>query len=389
MMYLLLVLGCSRDSASLPRVEPTFVTVEVSGELGSEEAPLPFSTSTQSWTVTASALDLEGDPYDFDGDLRIRVRPGDLDMDPWVTLTDGVWTGEVSFHAGFGPTRVWFGDEGDKDASSTREPSWATGVSEAIWFERPTIAEMQASADVETNNLEGEFAEIRVEDRHVVVTAMATTGFWVTDTDDAPGSYNSLFVYTFNEPRDVAVGDHIVQLNGGDNEYLGATQISWPTWTSAEGVTLDLPDPVVLTNTSACDDATMEGLEAALVEVPDATIPSSFVPGSEDYETWQEYGQWPVTFGDGSCTVYVSAATVAPDFSPDQHVGENLGVLRGMLTQIWDAWIVLPRSADDIGASAARPAAPTRARSSARPSLPLPRPAPGAAHAPLPSRGSL
>ncbi len=365
----LAAIGCTRQGTDKLRVEPTFVTVTLSGDMGSQETPRLFTTEPQNWPVLVQTLDKDGDPYDFDGDLKIKVRPGDLDMDPWVTLTDGEWSGEVLFHAGFGPTRIWFSDEGDKNSGTGREPSWAAGVSETIWYARPTIAEMQKNDDVETNNLEGEFAELRISDRQVVVTALGTTGFWVTDIADTIGSYNSLFVYTFNEPRDVAVGDQLAELAGGNNEYLGATQLSWPTWELVEGGTLTPPDPVTLDAATACDDAKMEGLEAALVEIPDATIPSSFVEGSEDYTDWQEYGQWPVTLEDGACTVYVSAETVAPDFSPAAHTGENLGTVRGMVTQIWDSWIVLPRSADDLGAGAAarpstpaaRPARPTRA----------------------------
>lgn len=371
---LLLSLGCTRQGSDKLRVEPTFVTVELQGELGTEEAPLPFTTEPQSWTINVSTLDKDGDAYDFDGDLKLKTRPGNLDMDAWVTLTDGVWSGEVLFHAGFGPTRIWVSDEGDKNADSGREPSWATGVSEPIWYARPTIAEMQTNADYETNNLEGEFAELRVIDRQVVVTALGTSGYWVTDLADPVGGYNSLFVYTFNEPRDVALGDQLAELAGGDNEYLGATQLSWPTWTLVEGAELTPPDAFVLDSATACDDNLMEGLEAALVEVQNATIPSSFTEGNEDYTTWQEYGQWPIELEDGACTVYVSAETVAPDFSPAGLAGENLGTIRGMLTQIWDAWILLPRSAADIGAdAAARPSTPT-AGPSPRPSLPRAQP---------------
>jgi len=374
-LTLLLIAGCTRTGTDKARIEPTFVTVEVSGELGSEDAPLPFSTAAQSWTVTATTLDKEGDPYPFEGDLKIRVRPGRLDMDPWVTLTGGTWTGEVPVYDGFGPTRIWFSDEGDKDVGSTRQPSWATGVSEPLWYERPTIAELQKNDDIDTNNLEGEFAELRVADRSVVVTALATTGFWVTDLADAAGSYNSLFVYTFNAPSGAEVGDQLSSLNGGDNEYLGSTQLSWPTWELA-GTTLTPPDPVVLDTVTACDETKMEGLEASLVEVPDATIPSTFVEGSEDYDNWVQYGQWPVTFGDGSCTIYVESETAAPDFSAAAHVGETLGTLRGMVSEIWGVWIILPRDASDIGAdgAAARPRVPLAAGATQRASIPRPRP---------------
>ena len=250
--FVALAAACTTTGTNKERIEPTFINVSLAGDLATPEAPLPFTVEPQAWTATVSTLDAEGDPYPFNGDLKVRIRPGRLDMDSWVTLTDGAWTGEVLMHAGFGPTRIWFGDEGDKSADSTREASWATGVSEPISYDLATIAEMQKCDDVDTNNLVGEFSELRVADRQVVVTALGTSGFWVTDLADPTGSYNSLFVYTFNEPRDVALGDQLIQLGGGNNEYLGATQLSWPTYQTAEGVSLTVPDPVPLTSTIAC-----------------------------------------------------------------------------------------------------------------------------------------
>lgn len=365
--------ACTTQGGAKERIEPSFINVELAGDLGTDEAPLPFTVETVAWPTTVTTLDKDGDPYPFSGDLKIRTRPGDLDMDAWVTLTDGVWTGDVEMHAGFGPTRVWFGDEGDKNVDSTRQASWATGVSETIHYALPTIAEMQKTDDVETNNLVGEFAELRVSDRQVVVTTLGTSGFWVTDIADPMGSYNSLFVYTFNEPRDVAVGNQLLQLGGGNNEYLGATQLSWPTYATAEGVSLTPPDPVVLDSATACDPAAMEGLEAAVVEVDGGVIPSSFVEGSEDYDTYIEYGQWPVEFADGACTIYVSSETTAPDFSPITHVGETVSV-RGMVSQIWSVWIIQLRSESDLSLSAALPAAPPMGTSKVSPPRPRPRP---------------
>lgn len=372
---LALLIACSPTNQGKTRIEPTFVTVTLAGDLGTDEAPLPFTVETTPWAATVETFDIDGDPYPFAGDLKIRTRPGQLDMDSWVTLTDGAWSGDVEMHAGFGPTRIWFGDEGDKNADSTREASWATGVSEPIHYALPTIAEMQKNDDVETNNLNGEFAELRVVDRQVVVTALGTTGFWVTDLADPIGSYNNLFVYTFNEPRDVELGDQLIQLGGGDNEYLGATQLSWPTYTTAEGVTLTPPEATALTGTSACDDATMEGLEAGLVAVESGTIPATFVEGNEDYETYLEYGQWPITTSDGTCTLYVSSETTAPDFAPTAHAGETVSV-RGMVTQIWDAWIIQLRSEDDLAVGSALPARPAPPRTALTQPRPRPNPRP-------------
>ena len=376
LLLLALAPGCTRTLGSADRVEPTFLTVALSGDLGTQDAPLDFNTTATDWTVEVHTLDHNGDAYPYNGDLKIRVRPGTLDMDPWVPVTDGVYTGTVTFHAGFGPTRIWFSDEGDKSSSSTRAPSYATGVSDPIWYKKPTIREMQTTTDNDTNALEGEFAELRVDDRQVVVTALGTDGFWVTDLADEPGTYNSLFVYTFNEPRDVVLGDRLTLLNGGDNEYLGATQFSWPTYESAEGESYTPPDPFQLDETTGCDDAALEGLEAALVELPTATIPSDFVEGSETYADWLEYGQWPVSLG--ACSFVVESDGTVPDFLPTDHVGETLTPVRGLLTQLWSTWVILPRGPEDLGLEAE---ATAKTVSRPRP-RPVPATLPPSLHAP-------
>lgn len=356
--------GCAAPSGGESHLEPSFVSVSIEGDLGSADAPLPFSTEDVTWTVSAVTLDRHGDPYDFDGDLKVRVRPGTIQMDPWVTLTDGEWTGEVTFRGAFGPSRVWLGDEGDKSSDSTRAPSWATGVSDTIWYEQPTVAEMQTTDDHEVNQLNNEFVEFRMDDRQVVVTTLSTAGFWATDLSDPVGSFNNLFVYTFNEPRDVVVGDRLEQLSGVNQEYLATTQISFPVYSRAEGETLTPPDAVVLDAVTACDDLEMEALESALVQADRPTVSDTLGDtSSEDYLDWVEYGQWPIEIdGDEPCTIYVSNTTSVPDFDPSQYVGQELPLVAGMLSEVWGRWIVTVRTPADLGLedeeAAALPAPP-------------------------------
>lgn len=367
---LVLLMGCAADSGGESHIEPSFIKVSIDGELGTEDAPLPFSTEDLTFTVSATTLDRDGAPYDFDGDLKVRVRPGLAQMDPWVSLVDGEWTGEVTFRGGFGPTRIWLGDEGDKAADSTRAPSWATGVSDEIWFALPTLAEMQGTDDHETNQLDNEFVEFRMADRQVVVTTLSTAGFWATDLSDPTGSFNNLFVYTFNEPRDVVVGDRLEQLSGVNQEYLATTQVSFPVYTRAEGETLTPPDATVLDATTACDDLSMEALESALVQAEAPTVSDALGDeGSEDYLDFIDYGQWPITIdGEDPCTIYVSSTTAVPDFDPLAYTGQALPLVAGMLSEVWGKWIITVRTPSDLGLDDEEPAA--------LPAPPKPRPNP-------------
>lgn len=351
MVLPLLALACTTRTPT-ERLEPSYVTVTLRDTTeSSRESPLPFSVDPMTVAVDVTTLDVKGQPYPFDGDLVVKVRPGRIDMDPTVTVTDGVWSGDVSFHAGFGPTRIWF-SQGDENGADDQVASWGVGVSDAIWFQRPTLAELQSTDDVSTNLLDGEFALVRAADREIVVTAREAAGMWVSDVMDAPGSGNGIYVYTFGKPPDeLPVGARVTLLTGIDQEYLESTQLSYPTM-ETDGTTLPVPDAVEL---AGCDDdLVMEGLEGSRVRVSAGTIPADFGPGSDDYTDFEIYGQWPVTYGD--CTIYVESTSTAPDFWPPDHAGETIDV-QGMLKQIHTMWIlVLVDDADLVPSGPAAPA---------------------------------
>ena len=117
----------------------------------------------------------------------------------------------------FGPARIWVSDEGDKDIESERKASFATGLSDTIHFEFPTITDFNKIDDTETNHLDREFTEVQTEGRDVRVTVVGTSGFWVTDFAEQGSancltneSYNSLFVYTFQKPQGVRPGYKLI-----------------------------------------------------------------------------------------------------------------------------------------------------------------------------------
>lgn len=354
---LLLALACAEKS-STDRIEPTFLYVSVlEDEVGSFEEPLPFSSETTLLRVRVETLDSDAEPHPFSGDLSVNVRPGRLDQQKWITVSDGVWEGDISFGNGFGPTRVWFSDEGDKDASTGRTPTFATGVSDPpLWYEFPTLSELNEIDDVESNQLFGEFTEIRADDRDIRVTAVGVNGLWVTDMADAPGSFNNLFVYTFSRPDEEAVvGARITLLNGANQEYLGTTQLSFPSYDIGDDAIVEVPEPAVITASDCADLQKLEGFESGLVRLENVSVPDTFVPGNEDYEDWLQYGQWPV----GDC-LFVDNSGPIPDFTPT--AGQDIPYIQGMLNQVFDMYVVLPRDANDLAPAAGGPPADSSLR---------------------------
>lgn len=350
---MMLLLACAQ---TLPtdRVEPTFIYVTVlQDEVGSVEEPLAFSSETAALPVKVETLDVNGDPYPMNGDLVIKLRPGRLDQEEWVTVSDGLFEGEIQFGNGFASTRVWFSDEGDKNASSGRVPSFATGVSDPpLWYALPTLGEINRIDDVDSNQLENEFTEVRAIDRDVRVTAVGTNGYWITDMADEVGEHNNLFVYTFSRPRDeVVVGARLTLLTGANQEYLGTTQLSFPTYEVSDDEVVEVPEPATLSISDCADLQVFEGHESSVVRFEDVQIPDSFTSGDDDYEDWAEYGQWPV----GDC-LYVDNSVTIPDFVPT--AGADIPYVQGMLNQVFDKWIVLPRDADDLAPTAGGPPSP-------------------------------
>lgn len=347
-MIALLLLGCTAGSERV-RVEPSFIHVNLDNPsaAGTVDAPLPFSSTATTVPLTITTYDVTGEPYPYAGQLALDVRPGRLTDPARVTLVDGKWAGNVTIEAGFGPTRIWAKDE---DVTDDRTPSWSAGVSEAIHFATPTIPEMQGTDNHETNQLEGEFAELRLADRQVVVTALDPAGFYVSDLGVAPGNYAGLYVYTFQKPAaEVVVGARLTALNGQDSEYLASTQLNFPTLTVEAGTTLTPPAAVVLDETNACDDNAMEKLEGSRVRGELVGVPATFTADSDAYADFVTYGQWPITVG--ACTLYAESGSTVPDYYPPDHAGETLSFVEGMLKEVYGKWIFTILDPSDIGAA--------------------------------------
>ncbi len=360
--------GCHRTEHVDINVLSFLQVTVVDGLVTSNEEPADFSAEPVTVRLKVEALNRNAEPFPFAGTLSVKARPADLESDDAATLVEGAWEGDVSFRYPFGPTRIWFTDDQGDDAG--REASFVSGVSDAFWFELPTVAQLQATDDHETNPLEGEFAEVRAEDRRVIVVAISLDGMWVTDLDDPPGEYNGLFIYNYNRPEysspegevddDLTVyaepGQQLLSLSGGDQEYLATTQLSFPQFDFVGTDMLEIPDPITLDPDDSCDDDSMEKLEGSLVRAENLSVPDF---DSDEGSDFYDYGQWPIQFSNG-CEIYAETGGTLPTFYPSDHKGEDLDFIQGMLAEVWGKWIILPRDEADISfpTDTARPGPP-------------------------------
>lgn len=373
----LLAPGCHVTVSSDPN-RVGFIQVQTTSATGSEAEPMAFTSTGGDFDISVQLLDRDGKTLAQDAGMSVTARPGSIDGEGTIDLVDGKWSGTVTVKNGFGPTHIWVND--DMAGYQGRSPSWVTGVSDTLWFQYPTISEVQATSDHETNNLDREFAQLRLEDRQVVLTAVATDGFWAADITDGNGNYNGIYVYTFNRPDyeltegeselAVNVGDRLAELTGIDQEYLATTQLSFPTYAPAPGETLTVPDPVEITAALGCDDDEMEKLESLPVRISNALIPADFTDqaSTEDYEDYVAYGQWPIDLGE--CTLYAENTTTVPDFFPTEHSGETLEYVQGMLSEVYGKWILKVRDSADISYTARSPAPPSPRATGMRRNLP-------------------
>jgi len=264
--------------------------------------------------ISVEAIGNYGDRVPFTGFLSLRAVPGFVPP-PARTLAikNGVAENvEVWFARGVGPTWLWVEDSGykvragaygecndgvDNDENGVTDladpgcqgPEDAvehavTGVAgvadKPLVYENPIVRHLQYTSAISTGPLEGQ--QVRIDHGRLVVTNVTSSGLFVTDLDyqmprvddgtpeGAPGYYNSLFVYSWSTPYNVAYGDSLCWLAGGVLEHEGNTQINFPTFLAYYGnpdapqckinprldPTAKVPDPVNVTGLLQAEDPT-------------------------------------------------------------------------------------------------------------------------------------
>jgi hypothetical protein len=283
--FLLATAACSSDIASFVRTNQLAVQV-TAGETGSEANPLPVvGQRDRTFTIAITAFDTKGEvDTSFNGWARVSVKPGSIAAlggaaevaGRNVKLVNGRAEGvTVSFEGAFGDARIWVEDVGYVPVDPTRNPppacadgldndgngyadfpadpgcafanddtegtgSRSAGASNEIRFALPRVADVrgvsiggaataypkqQVLIDTGWRARDAKFVH------SVVVTRIASDGFYVTDIDD-PRGYGSIFAFSFSSPPGLRVCDRLYTLAGTAVDFYGFTELGFPTFTA-------------------------------------------------------------------------------------------------------------------------------------------------------------
>lgn len=246
--------------------------------------------------VEVTAIDVKGQPFEsFNGPVSFRVVPGNLTgayTYRWTNLTNGKGTGTVRAGQLYGELHVWVEDEppevdyaqgevapGDLPEEPARR-SYATGLSQALLFEEPTISTVQVPQNGDQlTAYNGTYMRIGSNPESgkvlrqncpagdpndgqpvtLLVTGTDPGGFFVTDLTACrvkegtiqgantqtpepdgyfPGRFNSLYIYNYSFPEGLDPGDLLWTVAGSVQEFTATTQLTFPSWSVRERVRL-------------------------------------------------------------------------------------------------------------------------------------------------------
>ena len=344
---LALAAGCTapKPATTLDLTALSSFKVQVtSGQMGTQQSPLPFSLAGQNYTLSITAIDGHGQTKtDFNGPVTISAVPGAISGAGSPTLSNGQATVSLTLSKAYGSTRIWVEDP----------KTYSTGVTDTIWYRGPKLADVQTSPTTTNSIFNGQRVQIDTAS-NLVVTAIHVDGFYVTDVDVANEAWASIFCYTFSTPA-VNVGDKITGLVGTVSEFLGFTELNDPTWTIAGTGTPPTPVALDCSRISNSDQLQMEQLESGLVSVANPTVQvCPTYPSCPDYS---QYKQWTISLG--TCLLNVTSNYSLIGFDPTQNVGKPFTKMVGTLRQVEFAtpqWILEPRGQTDVCCPSCTPA---------------------------------
>jgi len=328
----------------------SFAVLIEEGETGDDNDRIAFPDEPVGYRLTIAALDETGEvDRDYDGKVVLSVEPVGRLMEGQASrliIENGVAQNvEVWLESTHGDVAVWVEDAGGLDVEGSR----AVGASPVLYFDHPTIAQTQRCDDFESSALRGDFAEIKVAERDVVVTNVRRDGFYCQDLAEPGGQYGGMYVYTHNQPTGLEEGMTLTTLRGQVDEFFGFTELGFPDYQFST-VKIEMPDPVVLTAQMTANDDGMEALESSLVRVEDVVV----CPMDDQYTA---YDQWRVLLNpDGDCdepadTILVSETAGIEGVDPPSMVGDELDAVTGTLRYHYLAepsWMIVPRRAADL-----------------------------------------
>lgn len=437
----LLLAGCTTKGGVEERRSLRVTVLSVGGgDPPGQNNPMPANLGDreETWTFGVEALDANGQlDGGFNGYVRISVAPGSVLRVEGPTahgrnvqLVGGYTEGTAVVTAMFGPSRLraddlgyqpaaagetalcanGIDDDGDIGVDHPNDPgcafaddmteeggSYVVGVSPTVYYELPSLSDVQGLGSatpypytaLQTNT---------ADPRYVVVTRVASSGFFVTDVTDETLGYNHIYAYNFNTPWGMRVCDQVTYLAGTASEFYGYTELSFPSYAvnyhRANGQLFGpedcrVPEPFLVDAAALADPVVMERHESGLVRVEGFTIASmlgpglvvnnSFTPeatncdlnqdGTIDYEdaaegscsnactddpdcsewnSWEARGNYKVR--NGAAQVLINTST-AFGFDPLAHKGETLPSVTGTLRNFSGGdlnWTIETRCIDDL-----------------------------------------
>lgn len=349
LLSVMLLLSCTTEFDDKTGLAGFYVQI-VDGPIGAPDAPQPFPEEPVRYVLKIRAMDSQGNlDASYNGKIAFRVEPvGRVAEGQPARLeiengkADNV---ELLVDACHGAVTIWVEDAGGIDVEGT----YAVGATQVMYFQHPTIAQIQRTDNIQTSALQGDFAEVRVADRNVVVTNIRRDGFYCQDLAEPEGAYAGMFVYTHNLPEHVEEGTRLATLRGQVDEYFGFTELGFPDYLPADTAG-DRAEPVLIGTGRLADDDVMEALESSLVQIENVTV----CPVDEQYYT---YDQWRVTFGtvaqcdDETATILVAETGGFDSVDPASMEGQTLARVTGNLrfhVSATPRWMIVPRHASDI-----------------------------------------
>jgi hypothetical protein len=404
------------------------------GNLPMSDAPLPANKgdSEETWNFEIEARSPYGEPVSMDGEVRLSVEPGvvvnvtgDGATGRNIPLVDGKAKGAATVTAVYGAARLWVEDLGYVPVPLAEKPScsngkddngdglidfpadpgcafaddsteeggtFAAGTSQPVYYSLPRLNDIQGNGA--TTPYPYEAVQIETQGSlPVVVTRVASDGFYVTDLSKQAEGYNHIFAFNFSAPVGMRVCDQLTYLSGTVVEFFGFTELSFPSF-KLNRIEVDdqcelMPTPTLLDAVIIGDPKAMEKLESSLTRIEGFTIGTHFGPkpvvnlkpdeehsncdlngdGQVDFENAmegqcsdncaidKECTEWTSYSARGNYKVYSGGTQIqintgtASEFDPVANKGQTLTAVTGTLRNFSGGslnWTIETRCPDDL-----------------------------------------
>ena len=207
------------------------------GGPGTVQDPIAFNG--EQWAQVRIDIQAVGSrgtkPFTVDGPVQISTRAGSIfGQTRQVNLIGGEANDVVvRFRRTPGPTYIWVEDVLPRFDADAGPPSHAAGVSDvALYFDQPTIVDIQRTDDECCSPLDGQRVDITRGELYI--TRLTGNGFNLQDVS-AP-EWNGLFVFAFNGIQGLRVGTKLLGIAGAITEFQSGTQLTEPIYTPLNGL---------------------------------------------------------------------------------------------------------------------------------------------------------